>query len=126
MDKEKIVQKIKQILKNNWRILFEGTLILLLSFFIYSHLTKPVQEISSKEEILKLYEQDRKKDQEVLKSIKKSIDSIHVEQKYVLHQLDGTLESIKRIEKKKNEKISIIRNSPIDSTINFLSKRYNK
>jgi hypothetical protein len=126
MDKEKIVQKINQILKNNWRILFEGTLILLLSFFIYSHLTKPVQEISSKEEILKLYEQDRKKDQEVLKSIKKSIDSIHVEQKYVQHQLDGTLESIKKIEKKKNEKISIIRNSPIDSTINFLSNRYNK
>ena len=126
MDKEKIVQKIGQIFKNNWRIIFEGILILLLSFSIYSYLTRPVKEISSKEDILKIYEEDRKKDQETLKSIKRSIDSIHIEQKYVQQQLDGTLESIKKIEKKRNEKISIIRNSPIDSTIQYLSDRYNK
>jgi len=126
MGKKQIVQKIKEILKNNWRILFEGIIILLLLLSAYSYFTRPVKEISSKEEILKINEQYRNEVQESLKDIKRSIDSIHVEQKYVQHKIDGTLESIKKIEKRKNEKINIINNSPIDSTIGYLSNRYNK
>ena len=118
MDWKKIFQKVLEYR----RIVFEIILGIGLLIAIYSYFTKPVEWKDDKAEILKI-EQKRIDYYNDLRDIKRSIDSLHKEQKYTIEKIDGTLVAIKSIEKKRYEKIThYTANS--DSSIEFLSKRY--
>lgn len=123
IDKEMLVEKIK----NNWWIILVIGLSILLLYSGYKNFTH-YDEVDKlkKEQVIQKIDEEIAKNQEILKQIKTSIDSIHIEQKYTIQKIDGTLTSINKLDKKRNEKVKYIYNSSPDSTISFLSNRYSK
>ena len=112
--------------KNNKRLVLE----LILAFFcvisLYYNITSYKREIDVNTiKIIERLDNNIKKNEELIKQYNINIDSIHIENKYIINKIDGTLTSIKKLEKKRYEKINTINNSNVDSTISFLRDRYN-
>ena len=113
-------------IKNNKRLVLE----LILAFFcvisLYYNITSYKREIDVNTiKIIERLDNTIKKNEELIKQYNINIDSIHIENKYIINKIDGTLTSIKKLEKKRYEKINTINNSNVDSTISFLRDRYN-
>lgn len=113
-------------IKNNKRLVLE----LILAFFcvisLYYNITSYKREIDTNTiKIIERLNNNIKKNEELIKQYNINIDSIHIENKYIINKIDGTLTSIKKLEKKRYEKINTINNSNVDSTISFLRDRYN-
>lgn len=113
-------------IKNNKRLVLE----LILAFFcvisLYYNITSYKREIDVNTiKIIERLDNNIKKNEELIKQYNINIDSIHIENKYIINKIDGTLTSIKKLEKKRYEKINTINNSNVDSTISFLRDRYN-
>jgi hypothetical protein len=110
---------------NNKRLILEVTLAFFLLFSLYRNFTSYNESDKiKKEDLIRKIDEKIAKNQEVLKTIQLSIDSIHLENKYLIQSIDGTLLSLKKLEKVRYEKVNNIRNNPPDSTISYLTNRY--
>lgn len=123
LDKQMIWEKIK----DNKVVILAVILSLSLLISLYKNYTNYNNlDRYKKEQIIEKIEESNKINQEILKVIKHNIDSIHVEQKYIINKIDGTQSSIKVIEKQRDEKIKYIHRATDDSTVSLLRDRYSK
>lgn len=123
LDKQMLLNEIK----NKKGVVFTVILSLFLLVSLYVNFTHYNEtDKLKKEQIIEKIDEGIAKNKEILKQIQLNIDSIHVEQKYTIEKIDGTQNSIKTIEKKRNEKVKYIYINNVDSTVSYLSDRYNK
>lgn len=123
IDKQMLWEKIKENKVVILAVILSLSLLISLykNYTTYNNLDK-----YKKEQIIEKIEAGIKANEEILKTIKHNIDSIHVEQKYILNRIDGTQASIKLIEKQRNEKINSVYRASNDSTVSLLRDRYTK
>lgn len=114
-------------IKANKRIIFEFLLAFFFLLFLYQIMVSSNNnKESEKSKIIQEIKDNRAKNEQLLKEIKQSLDSIHVEQRNVIEKIDGTQNSIKKLEKQRNEKVKYVYTNNVDSTVSLLRDRYSK
>jgi ubiquinone biosynthesis protein Coq4 len=119
-------QSFWEKIKTNKRLFIDLILIFLLITSILFNFTKFNKKEDNKTDIVKKLDDKIALDQVTLKQIQVSLDSLHVEQRYLEDKIDGTQITIKTLEKQRNEKVKYIYTNNVDSTVKLLRDRYSK
>lgn len=84
-----------------------------------------VINIESNKDIIEQIRIQNNQAQHKMDSVVLKLDSIQLEQRLLNSNIKSSLNNLNKLESQRNVKINNIRNKPIDSTVLYLSNRYN-